>query len=137
MNLKKAPIHVHHITSHFTSAMFPAASLMLTMHALGASERFEAAAYYCIVFATFAAPMVYASGAYDWRTRFQARHTTIFDHKLVVGVALVLFSAGLVAIRTLWPESVAAGNGFAAYLLAVYLATAMAVYLGHLGSKFI
>jgi len=117
--------------------MFPAASLMLTLYALGVSDRFEAAAYYCIVFATFAAPMVYASGAYDWRTRFQARHTTLFDHKLIIGVALVLFSAALVIIRTLWPESVASGQGFGVYLLAVYLATAMAGYLGHLGSKFI
>lgn len=138
MNIKKAPIHIHHIGSHFTSAMFPAASLLLTIYLFTGARSMESGAFYCMIFGALAAPFVYGSGAYDWRKRFQGRHTPIFDHKLAFGAIFVVLSLTLVAIRALWPE-IAMGEGYHKYMYVafVYVATAIAGYLGHLGSKFI
>ncbi len=138
MKLKKAVVHFHHISSHFTSAMFPAAAILLTLFFLIGGERLESAAYYCVIFGALASPVVYGTGAYDWRTRFQARRTSIFDHKLFFGMALLILSLAIVVSRIVWPDIATAANGYRwFYLILVYAATGTATYLGHLGSKFI
>ena len=138
MNLKKTPIHIHHIGSHFTSAMFPAASVLLTIFIFTGERSLERASFYCLLFGAAAAPFVYASGAYDWRTRFQARRTRIFDHKLFFGVIFVILSLIIIVSRVLWPDLMTENGSYKwVYLAMVYTATAVAGYLGHLGSKFI
>ncbi|MBF0169666.1 MAG: hypothetical protein HQK87_01030 [Nitrospinae bacterium] len=138
MNLKKLPVHLHHIGSHFTNGLFPVASVLLVMYFVTGDREMEAAAFYCALFGTLAIPLTYLSGGYDWRTRFQGRRTAIFTHKLIFGVLFFLLAAGAIALRVADPEAVAVGGGIGiAYASAVWLATGCATYLGHLGSKFI
>ncbi len=138
MKLDKSLVHLHHISSHFTSAMYPAASILLTIFIVTGARRFEQAAFYCIVFGVLAGPFVYASGVIDWKNRFKARHTRIFDHKLVTGVILLLLSVVIITSRIVFPDIAIAGTTAGwGYLALVYAATAAAAYLGHLGSKFI
>ncbi|MBI5815193.1 MAG: hypothetical protein HZB29_06240 [Nitrospinae bacterium] len=138
MNLKKAPIHIHHIGSHFTSAMFPVASLLLTIYVINGDRFYEVSAFHCVIAGLLAAPVTYFSGAYDWKTRFSGRRTRIFDHKLIFGVIFMALALGIVSIRIAWPEIMVEGGVFRwVYLCALYSATAVAAYLGHLGSKFI
>lgn len=138
MNLKKAPIHAHHIGSHFTSALFPVSSVLLTMFAVTGDSSMESAAFYCLIFGLLAIPLTYISGAYDWKTRFSGRRTRLFDHKLVFGLIFLIISIGLVAVRMMWPMIMfEPGVAKWLYLFFLYAATGTAVYLGHLGSKFI
>lgn len=138
MKLNKAPIHAHHIGSHFTSAMFPAASLLLTIFAITGDSSLESAAFYCQIFGLAAIPLTYVSGAYDWKTRFSGRRTRIFDHKLVFGIIFMVIATGLVIVRIAWPMIMfEPGTAKWVYLFFLYAATGTAVYLGHLGSKFI
>jgi hypothetical protein len=138
MNLKKAPIHVHHIGSHFTSALFPVSSVLLTMFVITGNPSMESAAFYCLLFGLLAIPATYVSGAYDWKTRFSGRRTRIFDHKLAFGVIFMTIAMGLLVARIVWPTIMfEAGAAKWLYLVFLYTATGTAVYLGHLGSKFL
>lgn len=138
MNLKKAPIHIHHIASHFTSALFPVSTALLTMFVITGEPSFEAASFYCIAFGLPAIPAAFFSGAYDWRTRFSARHTRIFNHKLFFGALFIVVGLGLIVARIMWPQIMFDGGAYKwIYFGALCSATGMAAYLGHLGSKFI
>lgn len=138
MNIKKLPVHLHHIGSHFTNALVPVAALLLTVALTGGDPRFEFAAFACMVIGTLAVPVTYLSGAYDWRTRFQGRTTRIFTHKLIFGALFMTFCLAALAIRFTNPDLLETGGmAAAAYAGLVYAATGCAVYLGHLGSKFI
>jgi uncharacterized membrane protein len=138
MNLKKAPIHVHHMGSHFTSALFPVSSVLLTLFVITGNSNMESAAFYCMVFGLLAIPVTYVSGAYDWKTRFSGRRTRIFDHKLVFGVIFMTIAMGLLVVRIVWPAIMfEAGVAKWLYLFFLYAATGTAAYLGRLGSKFI
>ena len=137
MKRKKVPVRLHHLGSPFTCAMFPAASALLTIFVFTEDRSYEYAAFYCLLFATIAAPVVYFSGVYDWNTRFLARHTTTFDHKLFFGALFVILSIGLISTRILFPDILLErGLSKWIYILAVYAATVVVTYLGHLGSKF-
>jgi hypothetical protein len=138
MNLKKATVHAHHIGSHFTSALFPVSSFLLTLFVITGDSSRENAAFYCLIFGLLAMPLTYISGAYDWKTRFSGRRTRIFDHKLAFGVVFIVIAMGLVAVRIAWPLIMfEPGVAKWLYLVFLYTATATAVYLGYLGSKFI
>jgi uncharacterized membrane protein len=138
MNIKKLPVHLHHIGSHFTNALFPVAAALLTLYLAGYDRSFEQAAFYCVAFGTLAAPLTYLAGVYDWKTRFSGRVTAIFSHKLIVGVSFTVLSITAVAIRILSPEGVAEmTTGGIIYIALVYLCTIAVTYLGHLGSKFV
>lgn len=91
-----------------------------------------------MLFGLLAIPVTFVSGAYDWKTRFSGRRTRIFDHKLVFGVIFMTLAMGLLVVRVVWPAVMYdAGAGKWLYLFSLYSATAIAAYLGHLGSKFI
>ena len=91
-----------------------------------------------MVFGALATPVVHLSGVYDWRTRFKARHTRIFDHKLFFGLIFLIMSFTLVICRTLLPDLLfEEGPGKWAYIITLFVATGIDLYLGYLGSKFI
>jgi len=118
--------------------MYPAASILLTIFMMTGARRFEQAAFYCVVFGAMAGPFAYSSGVIDWKNRFKARHTRIFDHKLVTGVILISLSVVIITARIAFPDIAMGGTPASwGYLALVYAATGCAAYLGHLGSKFI
>ena len=136
--LKKLPVRAHHIASHFTSSMFPASSVLLTLFFMTGAIRFELAAFYCIVFGTLAGPVVYGSGVFDWKTRFQGRRTRIFDHKIFFGLMFLSLSLVIIISRIVWPDVILASATLKwVYLSLVYAVTACSLYLGYLGGKFI
>jgi hypothetical protein len=118
--------------------MFPAAAILLTLFFMTGQASFESATFYCIVFGTLASPPVYGSGIYDWKVRFKGRITSIFSRKIFFGMTLLGISLLLIVVRVILPEIAYEGSSLRwIYLGAVYAVTAMAVYLGHLGSKFL
>ncbi len=138
MNLKKLPIHLHHIGSHFTNGLFPVASVLLAMFFVTGDQEMESAAFYCVVFGTLGIPVTYLSGGYDWKTRFQGRRTRVFTHKLIFGVLFFILAAIAIGLRLSDPAAIASGEGIAvAYAVTVWAAAGCAGYLGHLGSMFI
>jgi uncharacterized membrane protein len=139
VNIKKLPIHVHHIGSHFTNALFPVASVLLVAYFVTGKESYELAAFYSVIFGTLAVPVTYVSGGYDWKTRFQGRSTPLFTHKLIFGVVFLVLATAATLFRLLAPELATGGQGVVAYLYPgmIFGATGCAAYLGHLGSKFI
>lgn len=96
------------------------------------------AAFYCVIFGFIAAPFAYGSGLADWKTRFNGRHTPIFDSKIIFGALFIVVTLVIIALRVAWPEVASEGGLYSiVYLIMVYAATGLAAYLGHLGSKFI
>lgn len=134
----KLVVHIHHIGSHFTNGLMPVAALLLTLHFIFGEGSFEAGAFYCVILAMVAAPVVFISGFLDWRTRFEGRSTYIFNHKRLFGVLFMLLSIVLVGWHIMRPEVAMAGSGVRyMYLAMVYIDTVFAMYLGYLGGKFI
>ena len=138
MTKNKVVVHIHHIGSHFTNGLMPVAALLLTLHFVLGERSYEVAAFYCIILAMVAAPAVFFSGFYDWRTRFEGRSTYIFNHKRLFGVFFMLLSIVLVGWRIMRPEVAVTASGLRyVYIAMVYIDTGFAVYLGYLGGKFI
>ncbi|MHC4437574.1 MAG: hypothetical protein ACYS3S_09460, partial [Planctomycetota bacterium] len=84
------------------------------------------------------APIVYVSGLFDWRIRFEKRRVRIFTRKCYVGAALVLTSVMLIIFRlSLGDEFTTVGALKYIYAAIIYLMTGMVTYLGYIGGKFI
>ena len=138
MTRKKLFIHLHHISSHFTNGLFPMAAVMITLHLLTGNAFFETTAFHCIVVGLLGVPLAYGSGVMDWKKRFEGRRTRIFDHKIAFGLLFLFLGAAAVFLRFTFEESIHAGENVKwVYVALIYLSTAVAAYLGHLGSKFI
>lgn len=134
----KFVVHVHHIGSHFTNGLMPVAALLLALHFALGERSYETAAFYCIILAMVAAPVVFFSGFIDWRTRFEGRSTYIFNHKRVFGILFMLLSTALVIWHIMMPEVAITPGGLRyVYFAMVYIDTVFAIYLGYLGGKFI
>lgn len=138
MGIQKQAQRTHHIASHFTNGLFPAASACITLFLLTGDTLFENASLCCCAIGAVGAPIVYGSGLLDWRVRFRRRSARVFARKRLVGALLVLAAVLLVASRlSLGGEITTAGAVKYIYAGAIYLVTGMATYLGHLGGKFI
>lgn len=136
--LKKLIVHIHHIATHFTNALFPVASVFITLFLITDNPSFETACFYSMVFGLMAIPPTYTSGFYDWKTRFQGRRTFIFNHKIVFGILFFI----LACIMVIWRFSDAEimyspGLNKWLYVSLVYSLTGIAGWLGYLGGKFI
>lgn len=130
--------HLHHISSHFTNGLFPAAAVCITLYLLTRSTLFDNASLYCCAMGAIAAPLVYGSGLIDWRYRFDKRRARIFNRKRAVGIALVLVSLLLIAFRlSLGSELTTVGAAKYIYIGGIYILAVMVTYLGYLGGKFI
>jgi len=138
MPLKKLIIHIHHIATHFTNALFPASAALITLYLITNNPSFETACFYSMVFGLAAIPAAYGSGFYDWRTRFQGRRTFIFNNKVVFGI-IFLILACIVVIWRFTNAEIMYTPGFNKWLYVslVYSLTAIATWLGYLGGKFI
>jgi uncharacterized membrane protein len=136
--LKKLIVHIHHIATHFTNALFPVSAALITLFLITNNPSFETACFYSIVFGLMSIPAAYGSGFYDWRTRFQGRRTFIFDNKVVFGILFFILACFVV----LWRFSDAGimyspGLNKWLYVSLVYSLTGIATWLGYLGGKFI
>ncbi|MBI3813055.1 MAG: hypothetical protein HY279_01120 [Nitrospinae bacterium] len=136
--LKKQVVHIHHIATHFTNALFPVAAALITLYLITDNPSFETACFYSMVFGLMAIPPTYGSGFYDWRTRFQGRRTFIFNHKIVFGIIFFILAFICVAWRFIDGGIMySPGLNKWLYVSLVYSLTALATYLGYLGGKFI
>lgn len=138
MSIKKQAQRIHHISSHFTNGLFPAASACITLFLLTGNTLFENASLCCCAIGAIGAPIVYGSGLFDWRVRFKKRRVRIFIRKRYIGAALVLTSLLLIVFRlSLGDEFATVGAVKYIYAGLIYLLTGMVTYLGYLGGKFI
>ncbi len=138
MSAKKQAQRIHHISSHFTNGLYPAASACITLFLLTGNTLFENASLCCCAIGAIGAPIVYGSGLFDWRVRFKKRRVRIFTRKRYLGAALVLISLLLIAFRlSLGDEFATVGAVKYIYASLIYLLTGMVTYLGYLGGKFI
>ena len=138
MFIKKQARRLHHISSHFTNGLFPAAAVCITLYLLTGSTLFDNASLCCCAMGAIAAPLVYGSGLLDWRYRFDKRRARIFNRKRAVGIALVLASLLLIAFRlSLVSELTTVGAAKYIYIGGIYILAVMVTYLGYLGGKFI
>ena len=138
MSRKKFFIHIHHISTHFTNGMFPAASAMITLYLFTGNALYESTAFHCIVIGLLSIPLAYGSGIVDWKKRFQGRRTRIFDHKIGYGLLFIVLGLATVFIRVSFEENLLVDGTIKwVYISFTYALTIIATYLGHLGSKFI
>lgn len=137
MNKNQAQ-RIHHISSHFTNGLFPAASICITLFLLTGNFCYETATLWICTIAVISAPIVYSSGLFDWRNRFQTRKARIFLRKRNIGLVLVLLAAILIISRFyLGDRFFLFGTMKYFYAVYTYMLTGLATYLGYLGGKFI
>lgn len=129
---------LHAVASHFPNALLPT-TLFLTIMAMAiGSVCLEQSSLLLLVLALVSVPVSFASGFYDWRTRYGGVAAPIFYRKIVC--AAILFGLGIAAvlIRLARPAVLASGGWLAAvYLACLFFMLAMVVLLGHYGGKLV
>jgi uncharacterized membrane protein len=129
---------LHAVATHFPNALLPT-TLLLTILAMAVgSVCLEQSSLLLLILVLVSVPVSFASGFYDWRTRYGGAAAPIFYRKIVC--ASILFALGIAAvlIRLARPAVLAGGGWLAAIYLACLLGmAAMVVLLGHYGGKLV
>jgi len=138
MKSDKLIVHTHHISSHFTNALWPVGFLLLFSYFLTGKEAYESASFYMFIIGTLATPFTFGSGIIDWKTKYKGRSTRIFNHKRFFGMLFLLFSVVIVLWRFIDPSLATSANTHTSlYFALVFINCGFVSYLGHLGGKFI
>lgn len=137
MAVKNQAKKFHHISSHFTNGLFPAAALFITLFLVTGNIIFEHAALCCLGVGTLAAPVVYSCGLADWTTRFNKRAGKIFKRKQLFGAILIVVTLIFFCVRLYFGDSFLLTPYKFVYAGCVYLITGIVGYLGYMGGRFI
>ena len=131
-------LHIHPISTHTPNGVLPMAVLFYALAIALQWSRFEAPAFYSLVFVLLAMPVVLYTGLVEWRRRYQGARTSIFLLKMFCAGIAALSLLILVLWRTFNPGVAAAGSPAAWPFLLLLLLMLVAVGIaGHLGGKLI
>lgn len=127
-------LHLHAISIHFTSALYPVAILCLFLFLIFGNASFLHTYSIIMLLATLSAPLSYLTGVLEWRQKYEGVKIPIFTTKIRYGI--VLFALG--AAATLWyfaSPGVLAGGGAlsAAFILLNVSILPVVIYLAYIG----
>lgn len=138
MKIGKYDIHLHSISVHFTSALYPVALFFLILSYFYQKDTSLSIYFHLMVLATVSAPISQITGIIDWKRKYKGAKVRIFRRKYFLGMVL----CGLGIACTLWygfnPDVVAdAGVLRILFLLLNLSILPIVIYLGYLGSKIV
>lgn len=126
---------LHPVLAHLPNGLLPAALLFSGLALVFGQVSLDWVASLLCLLVTAVTPLVFASGLYSWKTRFNRRPAAIFKHKQQLAGLLFLFGvAGLACYSRVAPESPWLIWGFRACLLGMVGCVAL---LGHFGAKLV
>jgi uncharacterized membrane protein len=129
-------LHLHSMTIHFTSALYPVAILFMFLFLIFGKTSFQQTHFYTMLLATVSVPFSYLTGILEWRQKFEGTRLPIFTAKVRFGI--VIFAVG--GLCTIWgaiSPGVLAGGGVlrVVYILLNVSILPLVVFLGYLGGK--
>ncbi len=128
----------HPISVHFPNGLLPVTVLFLFLSFVLETMGFDRASFYNLVVVALAMPMVFFSGYVDWQVNYKGRMTTVFKHKIAMGLIVTALCYALVIWRFVDPDVAAPGNDSRYVFLAIHIAMlGAAVYAGNLGGKLV
>jgi uncharacterized membrane protein len=138
MLIGKRNVHIHSMSVHFTSALYPVAVFFLFLSFFYRSPPSLFAYRHLMILATLSAPVSYLTGIAEWKQKYRGARVRIFRRKIKAGVALVVLGA----LCTLWyglqPEIMHDPGAARAVFLCVNSALVpIVVYLGSLGGRLV
>jgi uncharacterized membrane protein len=134
--LGEMDLHLHGISIHFTSALYPVAILFMFLFLLFGNTSFRQTYFYMMVLATLSLPFSYLTGILEWRQKFEGARLPIFMAKIICGIAIFAIGAACTVWYALSPGVLERGGVvMAAYILLNVSILPLLVYLGYLGGK--
>ncbi|MFQ6117156.1 MAG: DUF2231 domain-containing protein [Candidatus Bipolaricaulia bacterium] len=130
--------HWHPPSVHFHNALFPLAALLIIIYLPTHEGSLEKAAFYVLGFAVLLLLGSILAGFFDWRTKYKAARTKLFQSK--IRLSFVLLGLGLVLLiwRGTAPGLMEVGPiNRGLYTAGLLLATGLVVRIGYLGGKLI
>ncbi len=134
--LGELDLHLHGISIHFTSALYPVAILFMFLFLLFGKTSFLHTYFYMMVLATLSLPFSYLTGILEWRQKFEGVRLPIFMAKIICGIAVFVIGAACTVWYALWP-GVLEGGGIVMviFILLNVSILPLLVILGYLGGK--
>ena len=134
--LGEMDLHLHGISVHFTSALYPVAVLFMFLFLLFGKTSFLQTHFYMMTLATISLPFSYFTGILEWRQKFEGVRLPIFTAKIVCGIAVFVIGAACIVWHALSPGVLERGGVvMAANILLNVSLLPLLVLLGYLGAK--
>ena len=134
--LGEMDLHLHGISIHFTSALYPVAVLFMFLFLLLGKTSFLQTYFYMMVLATLSLPFSYLTGIIEWKQKFEGAPLPIFTAKIICGIALFVIGAACTVWYALWPGVLEGGGvAMAAFILLNVSILPLLACLGYLGGK--
>lgn len=132
----KQHFQLHPISAHFSNGVIPVAVLYMLLAILAADTFFEHTVKHLLIIVLLAIPVSFASGVYDWKSKFNGAKGPVFIKKIRLSVVLLVLCSTAVAIRFSTPDVAAEGGPlYWLYLASLFGMLPVVTLLGHYGGK--
>jgi len=132
----KKTFMLHAIAAHFSNGLIPVAVLYLLLAIPSGNMFFEHTVKHIIIITLLAIPVSFASGIYDWKTKYRAPKPPLFMKKIRLSIVLFVLCFAGVGLRLAIPD-VMEIEGLLHWLYIAILLSMLPVVtlLGHYGGK--
>ena len=138
MIIGKRAVHLHSMSVHFTSALYPVAVFFLFLSFFYRPDFSLFAYHHLMILATLSAPVSYLTGVAEWKQKYRGAKVRIFTRKKGAGVALVILGTFCTLWYVMYPGIMMdSGAMRAAFLCMNSSVVPLVVYLGSLGGKLV
>ena len=138
MLIGKQNIHLHSISIHFTSALYPVAVFFLFFSFFYRTTLSLFTYHHLLILATLSAPVSYLTGIAEWKQKYRGARVRIFARKIKAGILLIVLGAFCALWYGLHPEIMQDRGAARIVFLSVNSAVfPLVVYLGTLGGKLV
>ncbi len=136
MTIEKYNLHLHSISVHFTTSLYPVALFFLGLHYLIGDPSFRTTYFYIMILSTVSCPFSYVTGIVEWKQKFQGKRARIYLQKIRYGIVLTVLGSLCTAWYGMDPDVLSGRSVVQGMFVFMNLCVfAVTVYLGHLGGK--
>ena len=136
MIIGKYNLHLHSISVHFTTSLYPVALFFLVLHYLAGDPSFRTTYFYMMILSTISCPFSYVTGIVEWKQKFQGKRAWIHVQKIRYGVVFTVLGSQFTAEYGLDTDVLSSERAVRGTFVVMNLCVlAVTIYLGHLGGK--
>jgi len=138
MKIGRHSVHLHSISVHFTSALYPVSLFFLILSYFYQKDASLFTYFHLMILATVSAPISHATGIIEWKRKYKGARVRVFIRKYRLGLVV----SGLGVACTLWYGFHPAVLNGAGTLRIIFLCLNFAIlpnviYLGYLGGRIV
>jgi uncharacterized membrane protein len=136
MIIRKYHLHLHSISVHFTTSLYPVALFFLGLHYLAGDPSFRTTYFYMMILSTISCPFAFVTGIVEWKQKFQGKRAWIYLQKIRYGIVLTVLGSLCTVWYGLDPDVLSSERAVRGTFVVLNLCVlAVTIYLGHLGGK--